>query len=86
MLQVLFACGTVKHVPENRYLLKKNSLDIVGGTLNEDEVNLIIRQQPNTKSLGLKLKLWVFNHIDSAKVADKRRSENLKISRINLTR
>jgi outer membrane protein assembly factor BamA len=86
LLQVLFACGTVKHVPENRFLLKKNSLEVVGGTLNEDEVNSIIRQQPNTKSLGLKLKLWVFNNIDSAKVAEKRKTENLKISRLNSKR
>ena len=86
MLQVLFSCGTVKYVPENRYLLKKNTIEVTGGVLNEDEVNSIIRQQPNTKSLGLKLKLWVYNHIDSAKVAQKRKSENLKISLVNRNR
>lgn len=47
--------------------------------LDEEDVAEIIRQQPNFKTLGFKLKLMAFNAVDSAKVAEKRIRKNEKL-------
>jgi outer membrane protein assembly factor BamA len=76
-LLFLGSCYQAKFVPEGKYLLKKNDVTITGDKL-EDPYS-IIRQNPNFKTLGVKLKLWAYNRIDSAKVADKRLDKNLTL-------
>ncbi|MBI1835770.1 MAG: BamA/TamA family outer membrane protein [Flavobacteriia bacterium] len=84
MLQVLFACGVTKHVPKGKFIVKKNNIQLLNSSINKDEINEFIIQQPNTKSLFLfKMKLWVYNHIDSSKVAEKRLNENEKLIKKN---
>ncbi len=85
LIALLFmtACKQTKYVPQGKYLLKKNVINVNGGKLDEYEVAEIIRQKPNFKTLGLKMKLWAYNRIDSTAVAKKRFEKNLKIKRIN---
>lgn len=86
LLLLLVGCGVVKNVPKGRFLLKKNEIQFNGDKFNEEEINEIIRQQPNTKSLGFHFKLWVFNHLDSSKIANKRIRIDAKNRKVNLKR
>lgn len=75
----LVACKQTKHVPDGRYLLKKNDVVTIGDKLDKYEVEDLIRQQPNYKSFGVKWKLMAYNIVDSAKVAEKRIEKNAKL-------
>ncbi len=46
--------------------------------MDEEEVVQIIRQQPNRKLLGLKWDLFLYNRLDSNKIADKRNRKNIE--------
>ena len=72
-------CNQTKYVPDGKYLLQKNVIDAQKSELNEDDLAGIIRQQPNYKTFGFKIKLVAYNLIDSTKVADKRIEKNEKI-------
>jgi len=72
VLLLLSACNITRNVPKNRYLLKANVVNIDNKAVVEDAILPIIRQQPNQKTLGINLKLRIFNTIDSAKVATKK--------------
>lgn len=72
----IFSCRQTKYVPDGKYLVKKNTIHFNGDKLAEDEVENIIKQQSNFKTLGLKLKLRSFNLVDSSKVAEKRIRKN----------
>lgn len=80
------ACKQTKYVPEGKYLLKKNKIEVQGGKLNEDDVAEIIRQKPNYKTLGLKVRLAAYNMVDSVKVAEKRARKNEQIREDNKER
>ncbi len=75
----LNSCKLTKNVPEGSYLVDKNTINFVDDNLNIDEVNLIIRQQANRKSFGVRLKLMVYNAMDSAKVEKSRKRHLVKI-------
>ena len=55
------ACNTMKRVPDTKFLLTKNKI-MVDGKVNKDEniVNLLY-QKPNSKFLGIHLRLNLFN-------------------------
>lgn len=77
------SCHQTKHVPDGKYLVKKNKIVVVGDELDEEKLADIIRQPANFKTLGFKLKLGAFNMVDSSKVADKRILKNKKLHRQN---
>ena len=54
------------------YLLKKNTINLKEDNVSKEEINLILRQQPNQKTFGLPIKLFVYNAIDSARIVEKR--------------
>jgi len=54
------------------YLLKSNEIVMNKNTISKEEVMSIVRQKPNQKTFGLPIKLFIFNSIDSVKIADKR--------------
>ncbi len=85
LLFFLVACHVTKNVPNGYYLLKKNKIVINSDQANviTSEINSIIRQQPNQRILGIPFKLFLFNSIDSAKVAKKRMRLNLEITEKN---
>ena len=78
LLFFLVGCKSTKFVPKDRYLLKKNTIEIIGGDIDEEEITPIIRQQPNGKLLGLKWDLFLYNRIDSVRIADKRNRKNIE--------
>ncbi|MCH2225328.1 MAG: BamA/TamA family outer membrane protein [Crocinitomicaceae bacterium] len=73
------ACRQTKYVPKGKYLLKKNIVLTSGDDLDKDELEEILRQQPNYRSLGIKWKLLAYNMIDSGRVANKRHRKNIKL-------
>jgi outer membrane translocation and assembly module TamA len=93
-LTVLYSCNATKNVPDNYYLLEKNKL-VFPNEINfkEDNIRALIRQRTNSrilafelgpmKSKGIPFKLYVYNMVDSAKVADKRQRKNEKLRRKN---
>ncbi|MES2800059.1 MAG: BamA/TamA family outer membrane protein [Bacteroidota bacterium] len=64
--------------------MKKNKIAVHDAKV-EGDLDGIARQKPNNKTAGLKLKLMVFNMVDSTKVANKRVRKNDKL-RIKNTR
>jgi outer membrane protein assembly factor BamA len=90
-LFLLGSCHITQNVPEGQYWIKKNKIvveknDSDDAKLNEDDLEEIIRQQENYKSLGFRFKLRFYNAVDSTKVAQKRIRKNEKLDRINAER
>jgi len=79
ILLVLIACKQTRYVPEGKYLLKKNKIEVKEAHLDMDEVASIVRQNPNFKTIGIKFKLLAFNMVDSSAVAAKRKLKNEKL-------
>lgn len=86
LIVVAAGCKQTRHVPEGKFLLKKNTIKVKGGKLEYDDVAEIIRQKPNFKTFGLKLKLTAFNMVDSVKVAEKRFEKNKTLREKNRNR
>ncbi len=79
MIVTAYSCRQAKYVPEGKYLLKKNSIHVEEKNLDLDEVSNIIRQKPNFKTVGFKIRLWAYNRVDSIHVANKRIRKNIKL-------
>jgi outer membrane protein insertion porin family len=79
----LASCQQTKHVPNGKYLVKKNVIKVSGDDLNKDDLAEIMRQPANFKTIQLKLKLRAHNLFDSARVADKRIEKNIQIDKKN---
>jgi outer membrane protein insertion porin family len=87
----LASCKLSKNVPNNQYLLKKNVVEIKGKhELDISEVSTTIRQQPNSKTLFLKIRLMAYNmdrgFLDSTRISNKRIEKNLKLRKKNKKR
>ena len=78
-LLLLVSCKSTKFVSNDHYLLKKNVVELDKGSINNDEIIEIIKQQANKRMIGMKVDLFIFNCIDSSKVAVKRNKDNIKI-------
>lgn len=52
-------------------------------SFSEDDVQDVIKQRPNHRTLGMRIKLRVFNTIDSTKTARDKRERYLKYRKIN---
>lgn len=64
LMLVSAACSSVRHVPDGKFLLNnvRIAIDDSTGTLNEEEMMLYVRQQPNHKFLwATKLQLGIYN-------------------------
>ena len=73
LLFVLSACDLTRNVPQGKYLLRSNLIDVKdNSTIDKYDLGLIIRQQPNQRNFYVNVKLRIYNAIDSAKVAHKR--------------
>ena len=67
---LLNSCSTIKHVPESKYLLVRNNINLVENKkINKYEVNKIIKQKPNKRIFAglLKFHLGIYNLSDSTK-------------------
>jgi outer membrane protein insertion porin family len=76
----LISCRQTKHVPEGKYLIRKNNLEVNGDPyVSNEEYSEIIRQQPNRNFFLFKTRLWAYNSMDSTHIARKRIKKNHKI-------
>lgn len=57
----LFSCSTTKHVPEGEYLLKNYKIESEDKDIEKREIRKYVQQQPNTRILGLKIPLALYN-------------------------
>jgi outer membrane protein insertion porin family len=83
ILLALLSCRSSRYVPEGRFLIKKNKIVLEGEKFDVDDIAEIIRQKPNFKTAGVKLRLAAYNAIDSSAVAEKRYEKNIKLREIN---
>ncbi len=83
ILIFLVSCKQTKYVLNGKYLLQKNVIHVSGSKIPTDDIAAFIRQKPNRKNLGFKIKLLLYNQIDSSKVAEKRIVKNLSLRKIN---
>lgn len=68
---VIGACNIKRNVPDNRYLLVKNEVNIPKVTeVDKGKIENVIRQRTNHRTLGLRLKLRIYNSVDSTKVVE----------------
>ncbi len=73
------ACNITRNVPEGYYLLKKNTIELPKSKgVDKEKVRDVLKQRPNHRLLGLRLKLRMFNAIDSTKTARDQRDRYLK--------
>jgi outer membrane protein assembly factor BamA len=79
MLVFLASCDLTRYVPDGKYLLESNDVVVKGDVLNNYDLGLTLRQQPNYKTAGIRLKLRVYNAIDTVKINSKRDILNKKI-------
>lgn len=81
-----FFSKTTSEVPEGKHLLEKEKIIVKGDPIRTDELSNVIRQHPNTKFLGVKWRLRIYNMVDSAKVEKKRLATIEKIKLKNIKR
>lgn len=79
LIILVSACKSTKNVPTGRHLLVSNKIFVTGDKVNTDEIEEVIKQQPNSKFLGLRMKLGFYNSIDSAKLV---KHKELKYQRL----
>ena len=60
-LTLLASCNTLKYVPDNENLLKKNSIYVNDKKKSESELNDFLVQRPNQSTLGIPLSLHFYN-------------------------
>ena len=58
---IISACDAVKRVPEQKFLLTKNTIIVNGKKEKKDEIQSLLYQVPNSKILGGPLGLHIFN-------------------------
>lgn len=61
-------CSATKSIPPGRHLMVKNVITVQGDKMKTAEISEIIKQQPNTRFLGMRVRLGLYNAIDSVKL------------------
>ena len=61
LIVLIVSCDAVKHIPDNKHLLTKNTVIIDSTVNNEFKVKNLLFQQPNKKVLGVPLSLHFYN-------------------------
>ena len=61
LIALAVACNATKYVPEGRYLLKENTIQVNGVTTDDAKVNNFAIQKPNSYILGEPLSLYIYN-------------------------
>ncbi len=62
-----FSCSPARRIPDDKYLLKKNKLEINSKDIPPEKLSGYIQQRPNKKVLGLRFHLWLYNMANPAK-------------------
>ena len=61
LLILIVACNATKHVPENAYLLEKNTIIVNEKKKTSPDLYSYLRQKPNQKVLGIPFSLHLYN-------------------------
>ncbi len=61
LVMLIVACDATKHVPENSYLLEKNTIIVNEQKKSTRKLYSFLRQKPNEKILGIPFSLYVYN-------------------------
>ncbi len=61
ILAFFISCNSVKYVPENENLLKKNTIAVNGKTKTKSKLNSYLLQKPNQVTLGVPISLYLYN-------------------------
>ncbi len=81
---LLASCRLAKNVPQGNYLLHNTTIALdnpLTTNLDRYELAQVLRQQPNPRFFGAPWKLWLYNALDSAAVAQKKAT---KLARFQL--
>jgi hypothetical protein len=79
------SCRVVKHLDDGDQLLVKNEIDLLGSkSLNESELQSIIKQKPNTKLFFFfRFNAWLYGRYDKGKLVQKRENKQQRLDRKN---
>lgn len=83
LLFVIYSCSATKSVPDGQLLLVKNEIEVTGDKIRVGDVEDVIKQQPNSKFLGMRMKLAFYNAIDSTKLVEKKIKKYEKLRKKN---
>lgn len=84
LTSVLLACNLTRRVPDDYALLNSNDIELKENIpINDDEINDVIKQRTNRRTLGFRLRLRAFNSIDSTKTAEDRVDRYIKYRKKN---
>lgn len=61
IITYLISCNSVKYVPENKNLLKKNTIYVNGKKNSNSKINSYLVQRPNTSIIGIPTSLYFYN-------------------------
>ena len=61
LLSLITSCNVVKRVGESENLLTSTSVEVNGKNTNKEEINNLLYQRPNSKALGIPLRLHIYN-------------------------
>ncbi len=68
LLLAFMGCNPTRYIPENKYLLKSNKIESVGGDIPNRDLENYFRQQPNKRIFGFwRFHLGVYNLSNPAK-------------------
>src|SRR6056297_910500 len=63
----LFSCSITKNLPDDKYLLKENKIEIDSKEISKKKIQRYIKQKPNRRTLGIRLPLHIYNLADPDK-------------------
>ena len=87
---ILLGCNITKKVPEAQTLYHKHDFEIIypeghtGPRINRSELDEVVRIRPNSKILGMRLPLRIYNTINEDLVIAERRCKNARLHRKNI--
>ncbi|MDR0803196.1 BamA/TamA family outer membrane protein [Fluviicola sp.] len=83
ILTVIFAfegCSSTRLLPRGKHLLVKNKIVVQGDKISISDAQDVLKQKPNLKVIGIPLRLYMYNSIDSVKTE---RGRIRKLDRLN---
>lgn len=58
---LLASCSSTRYIPDSQSLLTKNTIKIRGAGVDADQLQPILKQQPNTRLLFMPISLYIYN-------------------------
>ncbi len=58
---LITSCSSTRKVPEGKFLLRKNIIEVNNKNISKEEISGLIKQKPNKKFFGIRFKLAFYN-------------------------